>query len=77
MNKKHRRRPYARRLPTQFARRVMLCVRVSKEVKVLCFIDMISTFSNIIINGLLCFRVYDWERQRRMRQHRERQKLCA
>ena len=32
MNKK-RRRPYARRLPAQFARRVMLCVRVSKEVK--------------------------------------------
>lgn len=33
MNKKHRRRPYARRLPAQFARRVTLCVRVSKEVK--------------------------------------------
>jgi glycerol kinase len=32
MNKK-RRRPYARRLPAQFARRVMLCARVSKEVK--------------------------------------------
>ena len=30
---KKNRRPYARRLPTQFARRVMLCARVSREMK--------------------------------------------
>ena len=31
MKKNHR--PYARRLPAQFARRVMLCARVSREMK--------------------------------------------
>ncbi|WP_371325280.1 hypothetical protein VX159_07115 [Dechloromonas sp. ZY10] len=31
MKKSHR--PYARRLPAQFARRVMLCARVSREMK--------------------------------------------
>lgn len=30
---KKNRRPYARRLPAQFARRVMLCARVSREMK--------------------------------------------
>ena len=30
---KKSRRPYARRLPAQFARRVMLCARVSREMK--------------------------------------------
>ena len=33
MKPKRRSRPYARRRPTQFARRVMLCLRVSKEMK--------------------------------------------
>jgi len=30
---KKNRRPYARRLPAQFARRVMVCARVSREMK--------------------------------------------
>ncbi len=30
---KKNRRPYARRLPAQFARRVMICARVSREMK--------------------------------------------
>ena len=30
---KKNRRPYARRLPAQFARRVMLCARVNREMK--------------------------------------------